>query len=414
MKLRTLGIAAASALFAVSTAATGAKNSIPVGGMLTFTGPTSDVGQPYGQAIKDSIAYINEHGGINGKKINFEWVDYGYEIPRAISAYKQWQSSLHPVAILGWGTSDTEALVPFVTKDTVVYLSASYSGHLTDPTGEAKHSEFAAPYNFFVSATYSDACRAQTSWAMQDWKASGNKGKAQWVYMGADHPYPNAPKPACTAWAKKLGFDVLPNITYSLTPSDFKAQCLALKKSGADYAYLGNTAASSVALMKACDAVGTDVQFMTNAWGWDENSAQAAGAAGDGTVFPALAVWGEDVPGMKTARAISKMSDPDGSKHRVLGYIRGICSAFVLRDALRMADNNDEVTSESVKAALETMKNHVPNGLKGVCAPVTFTPTSHRPVTKVTIYQNQWNNGSFEFKKLTTIDLPRGEKYLGW
>lgn len=415
MKFRELGIAAATALLAVSTTAV-AADKIPVGHLAAYTGPTSDVGVIYGQGVEDAVDYINENGGINGAKIEMPTVDYGYEIPRAIAAYKKWQSSLHPVVIQGWGTSDTEALVPFITRDTIVYLSASYSGHLTDPTGDAKHSDYAAPYNFFYGPSYTDGCRAMASWAMKDWKSDDdNTGTPQWIHMGADHPYPNSPKAACTAWAKNLGFEVLPSITYSLTPADFKAQCLSLKSTGADYAYLANTAASGVALMKACETVGTDVQFVTNVWGFDELSAPAAGEAGDGIVFPVgAAVWGADVPGMETIRAISKMSDPSGEKDRALHYMRGVCSVYFMRDAMRMADEQGDITSESVKAALESMTNHVPAGLEGVCLPHTWTPTSHRGTTEVMVYQSQWEDGDFTFNHLTTVELPRGEKYLGW
>src|SRR5699024_10530117 len=165
----------------------------------------------------------------------------------------------------------------------------------------------------------------------------------------------------CTAWAEQLGFEVLPSITYSLTPGDFKAQCLSLKSSGADYAYLANTEASGVALMKACATVDVDVQFVTNVWGFDELGAPAAGEAGDGIVFPVgAAVWGADVPGMDTIRAISKMSDSSGDKARALHYMRGVCSVFFMRDAMRMAAEQGEITSASVKDALESITGHVP------------------------------------------------------
>src|SRR5699024_5828270 len=147
MTFRSLGIAAASALFAVATTAA-AADEIPVGHLAAYTGPTSDVGVVYGQGVEDAVVYLNKNGGINGTQIEMPTVDYGYEIPRAIATYKRWQSSLKPVVIQGWGTSDTEALVPFVSRDKIVYMSASYSGHLTDPTGDAEHSEYAAPYNF--------------------------------------------------------------------------------------------------------------------------------------------------------------------------------------------------------------------------------------------------------------------------
>ncbi|MFA7579066.1 ABC transporter substrate-binding protein [Castellaniella sp.] len=391
-----------------------AADSIPVGHLSAFTGPTSDVGVPYGNAIDDAVAYINAHGGINGKKIDMPSEDYGYEIPRSVAHYKRWQSSLKPVLIQGWGTSDTEALTPFVTKDGIVFFSASYSGHLTDPTGKAPRSKAATPYNFFVGATYSDACRAQASWAMKDWKASGKEGKPKWVHMGANHPYPNAPKEACTEWAEEIGFDVLPPIVYPLAPADFKSQCLALKDAGVNYAYLGNTAASNVSMIKSCKTVGTDVQFVTNYWGFDEPSAEAAGADGDGIVVPAMAAWTSDAPGMKTVHEVSKMSDPEGKKARALPYIRGVCSAFVMRDAMLLADKSGEVTSQSIKAALETMTEHVPAELQGVCPPVTWTPTDHRATTQVTMYRNNWNNGNPQFEMLDIEQLPRGEEYLGW
>ena len=39
--------------------------------------------------------------------------DYGYQAPRAVSQYQAWSRD-RVVAIQGWGTADTEALVRFV------------------------------------------------------------------------------------------------------------------------------------------------------------------------------------------------------------------------------------------------------------------------------------------------------------
>ena len=38
--------------------------------------------------------------------------------------------------------------------------------------------------------------RAMLIWAAEDWKAKGKPGKPKFVHMGANHPYPNAPKAA--------------------------------------------------------------------------------------------------------------------------------------------------------------------------------------------------------------------------
>src|SRR5262249_42561393 len=134
------------------------------------------------------------------------------------------------------------------------------------------------------------------------WKAKNRPGRPKFVHMGANHPYPNAPKEAGESFARELGFEVLPAVQFALTPGDYTAQCLTLKSSGADYAYLGNTAGSNTAVLKACKTVDAKVQFLGNVWGMDENAAKAAGEAADGVVFPlrTRVIWGADVSGMKT------------------------------------------------------------------------------------------------------------------
>ncbi len=98
-----------------------ATDTIPVGHLACYTGPTSDVGIPYGNGVADTLNYINKHGGINGKQIEFETVDYSYKAPQAVATYKKWLSGLKPVAIQGWGTADTEALVQFIAQDEIPY-----------------------------------------------------------------------------------------------------------------------------------------------------------------------------------------------------------------------------------------------------------------------------------------------------
>lgn len=413
--LRQITVTAAAAAALGLGAAAHAQESYFVGHLAAYSGPTSDVGTVYGQGVEDAIDYINAHGGIDGTRIERDTRDYSYEAPRAISIYRRWTSDHDPVAIQGWGTADTEALVRFVARDQIPFLSASYSGHLTDPTGQSEHTQNAAPYNFFYGPSYSDGCRAMVEWAKSDWEEKGGEGAPTWVHMGDNHPYPNAPKPACEAYAKELGFEVAAAINYSLSPGDFKAQCLSLQDSGADYAYLANTSGATIALLKSCDTVGVDTQFVTNVWGFDETAVGGAGEAGDGIVFPVgAATWESDAPGMALVREISAMSDPDGDEYRALHYMRGVCSVYFMRDAMAMAAERGEVDGPAVKAALERMEAHVPDGLDGVCLPHTWTPENHRGTTRVLVYRNHYNGGDFEFEQLTTVDLPRRDDWLGW
>ena len=76
-----------SLLVLCAAAAAQAQQEIKVGGIFDLTGITSDVGKPYAQGVRDGVAWTNENGGINGKKIRLVDVDYGYKIPEAVAAY---------------------------------------------------------------------------------------------------------------------------------------------------------------------------------------------------------------------------------------------------------------------------------------------------------------------------------------
>lgn len=428
MKHKAMLVATAATAAALGAPAL-AQESIPVGHLADYSGATSDVGVPFGQGVADAIAYINQQGGVNGKQIDAETVDYGYQVPRAVSQYKGWTGRNGVVAIQGWGTADTEALTTFVTRDEIPYYSGSYAGGLTDPTGEAEHAERAAPYNFFYGPSYSDALRAMLTWAAEDWKQKGGEGSPKYVHMGANHPYPNAPKAAGEAIAKELGFEVLPAIQFALTPGDYTPQCLTLEDSGADYAYLGNTAGSNISVLKACETVGTDVQFMGNVWGMGENAMKTAGSAADGVVFPVrtTVVWGEDAPGMATVEAVSKVSDPSGTTYRPVHYLTGICSAYYMAEAMAWADQNGGITGPNIKQGMYQKTDWVPEGLEGVCVPSTWTPEDHRGTLSVGIYRAKvdgatssgsvgelMTSGTMGLEKVTTVDLPRKKEWLGW
>jgi len=412
MRGNSMGAAALSAAL-IGAASAAAAEDIFVGHLADYTGATSTVGTVYGQGVVDALDWINANGGVNGKVIEFDTVDYSYKAPQAISTYKSWKRD-DPASIQGWGTADTEALVRFVARDEIPYFSASYSGHLTDPTGLNPETELPAPYNFFYGPSYSDGCRALVKWAAQQWETMGADRPARYVHMGDNHPYPNAPKEACESYADELGMEVLPSIVFSLSPGDFKAQCLTLQDSGADYAFLANSGGSVISLLKSCATVGVDVQFLANIWGYDENVMRAAGDAADGVVWVvAAAPWGTEVPGMATVREISKMSDPDGTEGRRLHYMRGVCSVFYMKDAMVWADENGGITGPNIKAGMEQMREHVPAGLEGVCLPSTWTETDHRGTTTVLVYRGQVAGDQRDMEHVATIEIERRPEWLG-
>lgn len=405
MKLKTTLLASAAVTAMLASPAL-AQQKIKVGNLLDLTGATSSTGKISGPGKIDAFNWINKNGGINGKMIEFDSVDYSYKTDRAIQLYKKWKDD-GVVAIQGYGTNDTEAMVGFIAEDKIPYFSMSFSGHLTDPTGispKAKAGKVKpAPYNFFIAASYSDGNRALLMWAAEDWKKKGGQGKPKYIHMGDNHPYPLAPKEAGEELAKELGFDVVPSIQYSLGGGDFKAQCLALQASGANYAYLANTTGSNTAMLRSCATVGVNVQFMSNVWGMDEAGMKASGKAADGVVFVlGQEPWGANVPGMKLFKEISAMSDPTGKAYRPMPYATGACHVLVLAEAMKIADKAGKLNGPGIKDALETMKDFVPYGATGMCQAVTWTPTDHRGVDNVTVGRVKIN-GETEAGEVTDL-----------
>lgn len=417
---------------AVSLAAPAlAQQKIKVGNLLDLTGPTSSTGKISGPGKNDAFAWINANGGINGKMLEVESVDYSYQTQRAIQLYKKWKDD-GAMVIQGYGTNDTEAMVGFIAQDKIPYLSMSLSGHLTDPAGtsaKAKAGKIkAAPYNFFIAPSYSDGVRALVLWATEDWKKKGGKGKPKFIHLGDNHPYPLAPKEAGEELAKEKGFDVLPSIQYSLRGGDFKAQCLALQSAGADYAFLANTTGANIALLRSCDTVGVKTQFMANIWGMDEAGMKAAGKAANGLVWVlAQSPWGSDVPGMKVFREISKMSDSTGKLYRPLPYALGACHVLVMAEAMKIADKAGKLNGPGIKDALENMKDFVPFGANGMCAAATWTKTDHRSVDKINVGRAAINGatdagevgdlmskGVMKVDTIATITVPRDPRWLGY
>jgi branched-chain amino acid transport system substrate-binding protein len=422
---RSLGVLLGAAMLAAGAVTGNAAEPIKVGQLVAQTGATAPVAIVYSQGVADAVAYINAHGGVDGRKIEFETIDYGYEPAKAIEAYKAWRENFKPVAIQGWGTADTEALIDYVSKDQIVFMSGSSSGHLTDPSGRSPWTSVPAPYNFFYGPSYSDGCRALVQWGAEQWKRTGAASRGstflgdlyrpKFVYMGDNHPYPNSPKAACIDYARDLGFEVLPPIRYSLSPGDFSAQCETLKQSGADFAFLANTAGANVALLKACAEIGVTAQFLTNVYGWDETAAKEAGDAGNGLVWVvSVARWGDDVPGMKLLREVSKESEPRGTDDRSAHYIRGVCSAFLMRDAMAAAAKTGAITGASIKKGFEEMRDHVPGGLEGICLPSTFTANDHRGTTTVMLYRNDYNFGKVVAQRIYETTIPLRPDWLGW
>jgi len=406
---RIIGVSVLILGLVVSYSGIAAAKSIRVGGILDMTGATSDVGKDYALGMAEAFNYFNDMGGINGKKIKYTYFDYGYRIPEALTKYNLLKR-LRSVAIEGWGTGDTEALSPTITRDKIPYVSASYSAHLTD----AKNT----PYNLFFSSDYSTNARScLTAWYDKVWKPKNLKRKPRLAccFMFAS-PYCSAPIKALKDQAKLLGFDVGPDQDVSLFALDTKSQILTLKKFKPDVVWHGNTVMSVAATLRDAYSLELGASWIINNWGFNENLPKLAGKAAEGAIGATpCAFFGQKSDKMDIVVKYAKKYNPGVPlDKRMICTVQAWGDALILWEAMKRADKAGDLSGPGILAkGFETMKKfHIGLG----ASDVTYTKTDHRPATGCWI--QQYKGG--KFVRLENVNLKQrwpnkwAKEWLGW
>ncbi|MEF8822657.1 MAG: ABC transporter substrate-binding protein [Desulfohalobiaceae bacterium] len=379
-------------------ASTVQAEEIKVGGIMDTSGATSDVGKDYATGMVDAINWKNDQGGINGKKIDYTWFDYGYRVPEAQTKYSMLKR-MGVVAVMGWGTADTEALSTTVMEDKIPYISASYSAHLTDPENSR--------YNAFAMADYSSAARAAlTAWYDKKWPEHPDYGERKprlgAFYMFAS-PYCSAPIKALKDQAKLLGFEIGPDQNVSLTALDTKSQIMAMKEFDPDVVWHSNTSMSAAATVKDAAALDLDATWILNIWAFNDNLHRLAGKAAEGVMGAApCAEFGQDFKNMDMVEKAAKEYHPGTPlDERFKPTVQAWANALILFEALERADEAGEITGETIlKEGLETMDSYE-IGLGA--APVSFSAEDHRPTARVRV--QEWKDGSFD--TVEVVDLKK-------
>ena len=400
-----------SIFFIMGLSSSAVAEKIKIGGIMDTTGATSDVGKDYALGMVEAYEYINDQGGVNGKEIQFIWFDYGYKVPEAMTKYKLLKRQ-GCIAIMGWGTGDTEALSPTINKDKIPYVSASYSAHLTNPAKTR--------YNLFFSSDYSTNARAAiTAWYDKKWPKHKDYGKRKPRFACAfhfAHPYCSAPIKAIKDQATLLGFEIGPDQDVSLSAVDAKSQIMALKKFEPDLVWHGNTTMSVSATIRDAFGLGLGADWIINNWGFDENLPRLAGEAAEGVMGGTpCGFYGQDYKFMDTVMEYAKKVHSDvPQEKRLIRTIQAWGDALITWEAMKRADRAGELTGDSIMTkGFETMRDF-DIGLGA--APITFTSTDHRPTTGCIV--QEWRNGKFQVVEKVDVKQRWPEKWekewFGW
>ncbi|MBE9547127.1 MAG: ABC transporter substrate-binding protein [Proteobacteria bacterium] len=347
-------------------------SEIRIGGMFALTGPTHESSIPYADGIRNCIDFINEQGGINGRKVRLIEMDYGYLIPRAKEVYKKLVEEDKVHVIMGWGTGDTEVLRPRIAKDKITFMSGSYSTKL----GIIEE----APYNFLVGVTYSDQIRISLKFILEQWK--GKPGKPRVAFIYNDTPFGRSPIADGRAYAASHGIEVVAEEIVALDAFEARDQLLRIKEKKADYAIIQETTWAASVILKDARKLGLKTRFIGLNWCVDEKLVALAGESAEG-FFGVLPFLGTD-ENITGIWEISKYNarkgiEIEGYIHR---YVQGWATVKVMMEGIKRA--GDDISGPGIRKGLESLRNY---STGGITTPITFTPDNHKGTDQLKIGQ---------------------------
>jgi branched-chain amino acid transport system substrate-binding protein len=409
------------------------KGTIYAKGFSDITGGNGAVGTPWLYGMHDLARELNERQGIAGYKVDFEWIDYAYDIKNAVDAYYGWRMKpewSQVAGIMGYGTADTRELRDEATEDQKPFFSASFSAMFTVPQGKKSTIQMPdgtqhtfdyppAPYNYFVSADYSTMIRASLNFM----KKQGGKKVA--FAACTNTPFCTDQGIVLKSYAGSVGLQLGGDLVVQQSLTDNSAAVIEERvqafvadpnNAGVDWVWVGNSRASSNEIVKSFAKHAPNVKLIVITWGFDENVYPECGQPCVGREFgvTSFAPFGDTrYAGMEdVVRIHTKWRQRDGheaSKYADMKYVMGHATFLTWTKGVeKVLQEGKAVTGPNIKAALESFRRYE---IGGLTPPVTYTADDHRPMNSVRIYSIN-TDGKLKYEEDASVDLTPDS--LGW
>jgi len=389
------GIAAFVALAFTATAIAPAlaedgvtATEITLGGTDPFSGPASAYGA-VGKGSQAYFEYVNDHGGVNGRKIVYKDLDDGYSPPQTVQLTRQLVEQDKVFCIFAsLGTATSTAIRPYLNQNKIPQLFVA--------TGASKWAHDAEQFPWTIG-WQPDYESEAIIYARNVVKEKPN-AKVAIIYQNDDfgQDYVNGFKQGLGSHGNLL----VKTASYEVTDPDVSSQIASLKASGADTLLVAATPKFAVQSLVATAQQGWKPQiYLTNVSGSETvmRAATKAGGGPDATngiistqyiIDPSDPKWANN-PGEKLFKEIMDKYVPGGDTNNAF-YLAGMAYAFTMVDVLKSA-GRDITRDKAMKAALslnETDNVFLYPGLK-----VQTSATNHFPITSEALVR--YDNGKW-------------------
>ena len=351
---------------------------IVLGGTHPYSGPASAYGN-IGKGIAAYFSYVNDRGGVNGRKIKYIDKDDGYSPPQAVQLVHQLVEQDKVFAMFDTlGTAVNAAIRPYLNQNGVPQLFVA--------TGASTWGHDSAKFPWTIG--WQPDYQSEAILYAQDVLQNHPHAKIAVLYQNDDYG-----EDYIAGMKRGLGKHqdmVIKMASYETTDPNVASQIATLKASGADTFMIFATPKFAIqAMVLAAQQSWHPVTYLNNvsaAVPFMNAAAKAGGPSAVSGIFttvylkdPANHARYANDPGMKLYNEIMAKYLPGADKDDG-NYLYGVSIAFTMVDVLKRA-GRDLTRKKVMDAATHLDEKDNPWAYPGVV--IRTTPSSRFPITQM-------------------------------
>ena len=349
------------------------ETSIKIGLAVGITGPAADVAVPVAEGVKNYTRYINDKGGIHGRKVKLIVEDDRFSVPSGVASFKKLVFKDGVFAMMGPLTTATiKALFGQVEKHKIPNVMYLPQPSMVNPIKR---------HIFVTGEFYDDDMGVIFDYIMNDLKPRDMK----LGFVTLDTDSGKETLESVNKWAQFFNYkrpiqkEIIP-----LAAMDAVSQVMSIKRGRVTHILLHHLVGGGSLLLKDLRKFGIKTPVFGTLLTCSEDTVKLAGDASRNYIGAnGMSSWYDDAPGMKKLRDITLKYNPGTEKlWRPKYFTAGWVMMMLHHEGMIKAGR--DLTPESCVRGLESIKDF---DTQGLCGLITYSPTDHKGISSCRLFR---------------------------
>lgn len=363
---------------AAGTASGSAGETIPVGAIVSVTGPASTLGKPERDTLLMVAEEINAAGGIGGKNLKLFVYDDESDPTKAVLALKKLLDEHKVVAVIGGTTSTSSlAMIPEIERAQVPFLSLAADMRIATPVKK-----------WVFKVTQGDNLVVPKLLGYLQ-----KKGIQRVAWMNSANDYGEGGKRAFEAQAGKYGITAVGFATFKADDKSMIPQLTNLKAKKPEALFVYTTVPSGAIVAQNARQLGYDIPILQSNGIANKAFIEQANEAAEGVIFTAGKLLVAD-----------QLPDSDPQKPVLLAYRQAFEAKYNYPantfgghawDAIQMLVAALKAGATEPTAIRDYFEQNIQQFV-GVTGVFTFTPEDHNGLTEEALVLIEIRGGTWK------------------